>query len=661
MPHSKGHPRRNPPLTSIAPASSSRQRPPIRPPERPLRTSHDPMKKRFLRAWDEADGPTPRPPTAVPPPPKRRRYPKLLITDKDGNLVANPLRNPPNNSHPAPLIIPSPHAPSAAQSTIKPSPTPPKTRTSFDPSLTSPRRPLPCDRALRVAGAAPLIVRPVFTDRNGETFSMVFRPKVPFKMLPNPLDDIREPLHLTNGIVQVEQPHGGGGGGEKEKNVATAQEGRLGTKILAAAQEGGEDSITATQEGGGKVVVVSEQGGVAAENGIAKGQAGQRGETSFAKRVDGEGKVELVGPSHEAGGRGDMNIGGDGGGEGGKILAASPGGGARTGQVFNPTAIAQRPVKESKSVTGEGEGTAVSGDGRVIQVGRRSGTVHYWRSSLQMPKRRDKVLGATQPARGGRVEESKREASGGNMKSRGNDRLETERGRAVAERVVRKKAPVDMGAEHEFPRAAPPFPMDGFENTTHREPGSSSRPGVNLGAGRSAELDARMPGPCPTVSRGRRHIAGERESQQIREGREGGNAEEELGNMKGVEAQKALEEERNEIRRLHLTKNYEIRKLEAYAESRYHVKMNLRGKQKLENWLSSEDTVASNSVLFIVLVLNLDRRLVSKEGRDRREALADMNNEHLRMLEALMARTSTRDGYTNWGVLTANFRGDRTA
>lgn len=123
--------------------------------------------------------------------------------------------------------------------------------------------------------------------------------------------------------------------------------------------------------------------------------------------------------------------------------------------------------------------------------------------------------------------------------------------------------------------------------------------------------------------------------------------------------QMVIDEEQTEMRRLHMTKDYEIRKLESYAESRYHVKMNLRGRHKLEKWLATSDDIAANSVLFIVLVLNLDRRLVSRSARERQDALEDMDNEHLRMLEALMARTSTRDGHTNWGLLTANFNVER--
>lgn len=123
-----------------------------------------------------------------------------------------------------------------------------------------------------------------------------------------------------------------------------------------------------------------------------------------------------------------------------------------------------------------------------------------------------------------------------------------------------------------------------------------------------------------------------------------------------ITPQMVIDQEQSEMRRLHMTKDYELKKLESYAESRYHVKMNLRGRHKLQKWISTGEDIAVNSVLFLALVLNLDRRLVSESHVDRQSALEEMENEHLRMLEALMARTSTRDGHTNWSVLTENFK-----
>lgn len=122
--------------------------------------------------------------------------------------------------------------------------------------------------------------------------------------------------------------------------------------------------------------------------------------------------------------------------------------------------------------------------------------------------------------------------------------------------------------------------------------------------------------------------------------------------------QMTLNEEQYAIRRLFVMKDYELKKLESDAESKYHMKMNLRGRQKLENWLASGDPVASSSVKYLVLTLNQDRRLVSDESKERQDALEDLDNRMLRKLEALKMRTSTRDGRTNWSLLTANFIGD---
>lgn len=126
----------------------------------------------------------------------------------------------------------------------------------------------------------------------------------------------------------------------------------------------------------------------------------------------------------------------------------------------------------------------------------------------------------------------------------------------------------------------------------------------------------------------------------------------------GSTPQMSLDEEQNEIRRLHVLKDYELDKLESDARSRYHVRMNLRGKQKLENWLHLGDNVALSSAKYIVLALNLDRRLVSGNKKEMQYALKEMDNQTLRKLEALKMRTSTRNGRTNWGFLTASFIGD---
>ena len=109
-----------------------------------------------------------------------------------------------------------------------------------------------------------------------------------------------------------------------------------------------------------------------------------------------------------------------------------------------------------------------------------------------------------------------------------------------------------------------------------------------------------------------------------------------------------------EARRLQLMREYELKRLQTLAESKYGVKMNLRGRTKLEHWLGS-DQVTNRATNFIVAMFSLDHRVLSPNADDRRVSLLNMRNEDLRILEALMLRVTNRSGHANWAQLTSSF------
>lgn len=366
------------------------------------------------------------------------------------------------------------------------------------------------------------------------------------------------------------------------------------------------------------------------------------------------------------------------------------------------------PVSQDAPAQGSqlsaGEGANAENAEKVIQVGKRCGTVLYWRSSLQMPKvagvKKDipkgNALGvaktiskpglkqATLPSV---ISSSERKSVGSNFA--GADEVAGPHEKVVTgERGLvdphATRTPLDTGQEHEFWRNATKLPSVSSDRARQRRladgkrravDGSSPGGAVNSpstirygnqgeameevendggrfcsykGTGLQTMYDSdnedRITQMAPRVPSNHTVIAN---------GEPDGAPE-----VVEMTPQMVIDEEQAEMRRLHMTKDYELRKLEAFAESRYHVKMNLRGRNKLENWLQTNAPLTTHSVMFLVFVLNLDRRLISKSSRERKHALEDMDNEHLRMLEALMTRTSTRDGHTNWGLLTANFSVD---
>ena len=106
----------------------------------------------------------------------------------------------------------------------------------------------------------------------------------------------------------------------------------------------------------------------------------------------------------------------------------------------------------------------------------------------------------------------------------------------------------------------------------------------------------------------------------------------------------------SETRRLLFLRDFEMQRLKTIAQGKFHVKMNLRGRAKLQNWICS-DEVSWEATNFVLSMFNTDRRVLSKNDDVRRNALYDMSNEDLRILEALMARIHSRGGRQNWETL----------
>jgi hypothetical protein len=112
------------------------------------------------------------------------------------------------------------------------------------------------------------------------------------------------------------------------------------------------------------------------------------------------------------------------------------------------------------------------------------------------------------------------------------------------------------------------------------------------------------------------------------------------------------ERKRSQIeRRYNLVRQFEIQKISGGAQQKEHVKMNLRGRTKLELWLAHAPPETLRAIELVGSVLKLDKSITSKLDTARRSALHAMRNEDLRACEALMIRIATRDGKANWRLL----------
>lgn len=96
----------------------------------------------------------------------------------------------------------------------------------------------------------------------------------------------------------------------------------------------------------------------------------------------------------------------------------------------------------------------------------------------------------------------------------------------------------------------------------------------------------------------------------------------------------------------------ELEKIQFQARERFSIRMNLRGRGKLEIWLTVDvGGVSKYAVEVAVGKLALDGRLLCGEVIGVRAALGAMSNEPLRILEALHTRVQSKDGMRNWAFI----------
>lgn len=94
----------------------------------------------------------------------------------------------------------------------------------------------------------------------------------------------------------------------------------------------------------------------------------------------------------------------------------------------------------------------------------------------------------------------------------------------------------------------------------------------------------------------------------------------------------------------------EIERIQSTASTRMHIKMNLRGRRKLENWLNTAHT--EDALKLAIPKLAVDMRLLSGDETVRRVAISSMPNADLRIVEALKLRSDTKEGTSAWNFIT---------
>lgn len=340
--------------------------------------------------------------------------------------------------------------------------------------------------------------------------------------------------------------------------------------------------------------------------------------------------------------------------------------------------------EDSRGLGGEDEET----DETLIKAGKRCGTVQYWRSSLQMPKssgvrvpRGDKAGGRQLMEReslpgardgngadmnddGDRHHQNEVPYSNGNgpalydmpMEGRrgpatyanddaGADRAMYMEDRASGHRDISEGAPAPWNWGQSTHRTAHDFGRRRASYEDERDMATAVHHGEPLwNAQRMSGMDNYDGVGYEPAALTRPNYNNDRQMQMQQMARSGPSA------PVPHDAEQRLQRTMNRFR---LVKEYELRKIEIGAATKYHVKMNLRGRSKLEQWLSCADDDVANAVVFVTHELQLDPRITSNSSKERKLALYGMCNEKLRALEALMIRITTRDGRANWNLLMA--------
>lgn len=105
----------------------------------------------------------------------------------------------------------------------------------------------------------------------------------------------------------------------------------------------------------------------------------------------------------------------------------------------------------------------------------------------------------------------------------------------------------------------------------------------------------------------------------------------------------------------------ELERVQRAASTRFHIKMNLRGRSKLAAWLAAVDADKLAAAELAVPKLALSERLLVRDVADVRIELTSMRNSPLRVLEALAARLDAKDGAANWAFIVRNAGAPHTA
>ena len=98
----------------------------------------------------------------------------------------------------------------------------------------------------------------------------------------------------------------------------------------------------------------------------------------------------------------------------------------------------------------------------------------------------------------------------------------------------------------------------------------------------------------------------------------------------------------------------ELNTVRGMGAARVNVKMNLRGRAKLETFFLSADGVVRAACRIAVPRLVGSAKVLGRDANTIREALADLDNKQLRYLDALQDRLRTRSSTALWSVIVGN-------
>ncbi len=98
----------------------------------------------------------------------------------------------------------------------------------------------------------------------------------------------------------------------------------------------------------------------------------------------------------------------------------------------------------------------------------------------------------------------------------------------------------------------------------------------------------------------------------------------------------------------------ELNTVRGMGASRVNVKMNLRGRAKLESFFLSAEGVVRAACRIAVPRLVGTAKVLGRDANTIRDALAELDNKQLRYLDALQDRLRTRSSTALWSVIVGN-------